>query len=366
MFTNNALKAASEAYEELGKGYGRQQSVLVQEMLKIADTYRVPFLQLNEIFSELDALQRYGRGRNYYHFSMAMCFIGSSGTYVRPVLTSGAFDAEAVRHPCINTLEFIPNDIYFARPHHCLSLITGPNMGGKSTYIRSCALLAILTQIGAFVPASKAHLPLFDAVLVRVGAGDDVFRGLSTFAMEMRECATILKSATPHSLVVIDELGRGTSTEDGFAIAWAIAHHLAVKVDCVTLFATHFHELTLLAEEPLCANKVQNLHATAHLTPTSISLLYKIKPGPGSSSLGLHCATLAGMPSLTVRFARFYKDVLGGLVVLDDQMRAWVDKFVEHVEGRGGEVEAFLNISKVPEALSPYLYDEQPEVLAYQ
>ena len=312
-------------------------------MLKIADTYRLPFLHLNEIFSELDALQ-----------SMSMCFIGSSGAYVKPVLTDGAFEAEAVRHPCINSLEFIPNDIHFDRPHqHCLSLITGPNMGGKSTYIRSCALLAIMTQIGAFIPATKAHLPLFDAVLVRVGAGDDVFWGLSTFAMEMRECATIIKSATPHSLVVIDELGRGTSTEDGFAIAWSIAHHLAVNVNCLTLFATHFHELTLLAEDPQCINKVRNIHAVAHLTPTSINLLYRIQPGPGSSSLGLHCATLAGIPGIVVRFAGFYKDVLEGSIVVDDGMRGWVDALVEWVEGGKGQLDAFLHDHKMPPPYSP-------------
>jgi DNA mismatch repair protein MSH2 len=357
LFTSAPLKTASDAHEVLGREYERQQLVLVQEMLKIADTYRIPFLHLDEIFSELDALQ-----------SMSMCFIGSSGAYVRPVLTKEEFDVEGVRHPCINTLEFIPNDIHFDRPQHCLSLITGPNMGGKSTYIRSCALVAILSQIGAFVPATKAHLPLFDAVLVRVGAGDDVFRGLSTFAMEMRECATIIKSATPHSLVIIDELGRGTSTEDGLAIAWSIAHHLAVKVKCVTLFATHFHELTLLTEDPMCMNKVQNIHAVAHLTPTSINLLYKIAPGPGSSSLGLHCATLAGMPSRVVRFARFYKDMLEGSITIDEEMCAWVDKLVGCVEegGRDGQVDDFLRMHKMPSTLIPYMQDEQPDVSAYQ
>lgn len=296
---------------------------------------------------------------NAAHFSMATCFSG--GSYCRPAFsTEGSgfvLDAHDTRHPCIDSLvAFIPNDIHLAHPHRSLALLTGPNMGGKSTYIRQVALLAILAQIGGLVPATRATVPLFDSVMVRVGAGDDVFRGISTFMMEMIECATILRSATPKSLVVIDELGRGTSTRDGLSLAWAIARHLA-EIGCLTLFATHFHELTLLADEH---PGVHCLHAASHIDThvrRDIVPLYKIRDGAGdNASHGLHVAELAGFPKAALAMARMLRahfEPSEG-ASLDEQWIAGAERIVE--EG-GGLADVFAGDNAVPEGMRPILQD---------
>merc|ERR1712232_277276 len=180
-----------------------------------------------------------------------------------------------------------------------LHIITGPNMGGKSTYIRSVALLALLNQIGSFVPCQSATLPIFDSVMCRVGASDMQLRGISTFMAEMLEAASILNTATERSLVIVDELGRGTSTSDGFGIAWAIAKHLAEATRCFTLFATHFHELAALED---MVQGVHNRHATAAVDAASgrLTFLYSLADGAADKSYGGHCAELAGFPARVV------------------------------------------------------------------
>merc|ERR1712078_95129 len=168
-----------------------------------------------------------------------------------------------------------------------LHIITGPNMGGKSTYIRSVALIALLNQIGSFVPCQSATLPVFDSVMCRVGASDMQLRGISTFMAEMLEAASILNTATERSLVIVDELGRGTSTSDGFGIAGAIARHLAETTRSFTLFATHFHELAGL--EDMVAG-VHNKHATASVDAASgqLTFLYALASGAADQSYGAH------------------------------------------------------------------------------
>ena len=189
------------------------------------------------------------------------------------------------------------------RPERRLLIVTGPNMGGKSTYMRQAAVIALLAYCGSFVPAAAATLGPLDAIHTRIGAADDLAGGRSTFMVEMTEAAAILHRATAQSLVLIDEIGRGTSTYDGLALAWAIAHQLAEKNRCLALFATHYFELTALpAEIEGCAN----VHFDAVEHADGIVFLHAVAEGPASRSYGLQVAKLAGVPGETVRRAKGY------------------------------------------------------------
>ncbi|MCC7040582.1 MAG: DNA mismatch repair protein MutS [Burkholderiales bacterium] len=224
---------------------------------------------------------------------------------VRPTLTSEpGITIQGGRHPVVERQveSFVPNDLALGRDRRLL-LVTGPNMGGKSTYMRQVAIVTLLACCGMYVPATSAALGPIDAIYTRIGAADDLAGGRSTFMVEMTEAAYILHRATPASLVLIDEIGRGTSTFDGLALAWAIAHHLAERNRCFTLFATHYFELTALAAElPGCAN----VHFDAAEHRDGIVFLHAVADGPASRSYGLAVAKLAGVPPDTVRQARAY------------------------------------------------------------
>ncbi|MGE0358505.1 MAG: DNA mismatch repair protein MutS [Burkholderiales bacterium] len=196
--------------------------------------------------------------------------------------------------------DFIPNDTSLTRSRQLL-LVTGPNMGGKSTYMRQVAQIALLACCGAFVPAASATLGPIDRIFTRIGASDDLAGGRSTFMVEMTEAAAILNNATPRSLVLVDEIGRGTSTFDGLALAYAVARHLAERVRCYTLFATHYFELTQLAAE---LPNVANVHLDAVEHKDRIVFLHRLEPGPADKSYGIHVAHLAGIPKEVVRAAR--------------------------------------------------------------
>ena len=187
----------------------------------------------------------------------------------------------------------VPNDAYVGGPFGSIQLITGPNMAGKSTYIRQVALLTIMAQMGSYVPAKSARIGVADRVFARVGASDELARGLSTFMVEMTETARILHTATPKSLVILDEIGRGTSTYDGLSLAWAIVEHLHDVIGCRVLFATHYHELTEL-EQPLSG--VRNWNVAVQESEGDVVFLYKIVPGAADQSYGIHVARLAGVP----------------------------------------------------------------------
>ncbi len=219
--------------------------------------------------------------------------------YIRPKIdTSTALSIEGGRHPIIETLattgKFVPNDTYLDEKH-TLMVITGPNMAGKSTYIRQVSLLVIMAHIGSFISATKAHIGLVDKVFSRVGASDDLARGQSTFMVEMAETASILNQATDRSLVILDEIGRGTSTYDGISIAWAVAEFLVQKPSkrAKTLFATHYYELTELQEKnPNAANYTVAISETEE----GILFLRKIIKGKTDRSYGIHVAKIAGLP----------------------------------------------------------------------
>jgi DNA mismatch repair protein MutS len=194
-------------------------------------------------------------------------------------------------------------------------LINGPNMGGKSTYMRQIALIALLARAGSFVPAAAARIGQIDRIFTRIGAADDLAGGRSTFMMEMTEAAYILNRATPQSLVLVDEIGRGTSTYDGLALAWAIARRLATRNRALTLFATHYFELTALpAEIPGCAN----VHFDAAEHRDGIVFLHEVAEGPASRSYGIQVARLAGVPGDTVREAQKYLARIDRFTVRDD------------------------------------------------
>ena len=213
----------------------------------------------------------------------------------------------AGRHPIIEQLpdseRFVPNDAELNCTTRQIMVITGPNMAGKSTYIRQVALLVVMAQMGSFIPAKEASLGIVDRVFTRVGASDDLARGRSTFMVEMQETANILNNATPRSLIVLDEIGRGTSTFDGISIAWAVAEHLhnTTAVKAKTLFATHYHELTDLA---LTLGGVVNCSVLVREQNDGIVFLRRIVDGPADKSYGIAVAKLAGMPDTVLKRAR--------------------------------------------------------------
>jgi DNA mismatch repair protein MutS len=240
--------------------------------------------------------------------TVALAEVAAENRYTRPSFNdAGELRVVAARHPVIEKLaekdaqRFIPNDLYFHPDTEFIAVITGPNMGGKSTDLRQAALLTILAQMGSFVPAESALLPIVDRVFTRIGAADNLARGRSTFMVEMTETAVILNTATERSLVVLDEIGRGTSTYDGLALAWAVVEHIHKNIRAKTLFATHYHELTELADT---LPGVRNLHVSVKESKDQILFLRKVEPGAADKSYGIEVARLAALPMSVIERAR--------------------------------------------------------------
>jgi len=240
----------------------------------------------------------------------SLAHIAALRNYCRPEFVEAAGEVEIMegRHPVIEQQEmgggnerFVPNDLYLNGTTHNILLLTGPNMGGKSTYLRQTALIVILAQMGSFVPARSAKLSIVDRVFTRIGASDNLARGRSTFMVEMTETAAILHTATARSLILLDEVGRGTATYDGLAIAWAAVEYLHARVRAKTLFATHYFELTELAEQ---LEGVKNFHVSVKETGGGIIFLRKVEPGAADRSYGIEVAKLAGLPNEVVTRAR--------------------------------------------------------------
>ena len=282
------------------------------------------------VFAELRAFVLAGAGRIRRSSAAvaeadllaSFAHLAAARRYTRPQLVDEpVLQAVAARHPVIEqwleeTREgrFIPNDLYLCAHHESsakdegapapppsLLLVTGPNMGGKSTYLRQAAMLILMAQMGSFVPADSMRFGLVDRIYTRIGASDNVARGRSTFMVEMTETATILNTATPRSLILLDEMGRGTATFDGLSLAWATVEYLHAEVGARTLFATHYHELTMLAEK---LPRVRNLRVGVKETAAGIVFLHNIEPGAASKSYGIEVARLAGLPRAVIERAK--------------------------------------------------------------
>lgn len=282
-------------YEE--KVLGAKSKALAREKLiydALLDTLLTQLVRLQTTarsLSELDVLLNLAERADTLH-------------YVAPVLSDEpGIDIIEGRHPVVEqtlSAPFVPNDLHLD-PRMSMLMITGPNMGGKSTYMRQTALIVLLAHIGSYVPAKAATLGPIDRVFTRIGAADDLAGGRSTFMVEMTEAATILHHATAHSLVLMDEIGRGTSTFDGLALAWATAEHLANHSKALTLFATHYFELTTLPET---LTNIGNVHLNAVEYGDSVVFLHKVNPGPANQSYGIQVAQLAGVPNTVIKRAK--------------------------------------------------------------
>ena len=265
------------------------------------------FLELRgRVVTHLSALQETAAAVAEIDVLCALAEVAQYHRHCRPVLTEGrGFFVTNGRHPVLEQtltdVKFVPNDTELDPDTARLQILTGPNMAGKSTYIRQIALIAVMAQIGAYVPAESATLGLVDRIFCRVGASDDLSRGQSTFMVEMSETALILNHATDRSLVILDEIGRGTATFDGLSIAWAVAEHLHDSIGCRTLFATHYHELTDLANT---RSAVANYNVAVREWNEEIIFLHKILPGAADKSYGIQVARLAGLPKPVVERAK--------------------------------------------------------------
>jgi DNA mismatch repair protein MutS len=300
-YERKVLSAEERVLEIERRLYGEIREAIAREAARLRRTAAA--------IAQLDVLVNFAR-------------IAASRNYSRPQFTTGAADVEAGakagsksgslliaggRHPVIEKLleergeRFVPNDLYLDDETQFLLIITGPNMGGKSTYLRQAALISILAQMGSFVPAAEARLPVLDRVFTRIGASDNLARGRSTFLVEMSEVAAILNTATSASLVLLDEVGRGTSTFDGLSIAWAVVEALHAGARPKTLFATHYHELTEL--EQLLPG-VKNVHVAVQEAGREIVFLRRVEPGSADKSYGIEVARLAGLPNPVIRRAR--------------------------------------------------------------
>jgi len=285
------------------KRFNERQNMIIGKTLEIAQTY-IPVIQsVISVFSELDVI-----------LSLSSVADNAQTAYVLPTVLPRSGSQRVLkmtnaRHPCLELIQMdeagdvIPNHVDMVRGHSSFQVVTGPNMGGKSTYIRMVGLITLMAQIGSYVPCDECTVTMVDSILARVGAGDNQMKGVSTFMAEMLEAASILEGATEHSLVIIDELGRGTSTYDGYGLAFAISEHIAEKLQSFCLFATHFHELSMLEKKH---KAVVNKHVDVFLDADqdSLVMLYKMKSGPCPQSYGIQVAKLAKFPENVIKTAQ--------------------------------------------------------------
>lgn len=360
MMTTAEMSRLNESHRKLTDRYNVQQREIVSKITEIGLTYKPAFIDLSSLISNLDVIVSFA-----YASSIA------PEVYSRPEKIYGmdepgrCIEIKDGRHPCLEQMEsmvYIPNDYSFKYNEEEFGIITGPNMGGKSTYIRTIGVICLMNQIGCLIPCAPGSvISIVDSILARVGASDSQLKGVSTFMAEMLEMSNILKVASRNSLVIVDELGRGTSTYDGFGLAWAISSFIAREIKCFTLFATHFHEITKLGDE--IAN-IFNLHVIAQVdgsegdmegrkTEDHIVLLYKVERGVSDESFGINVAQLVKFPQKIInqakrranelddekvkhratKLAKFSKEEINKS---DGVIREVLKKWKESVEGKGG------------------------------
>lgn len=295
-FSTKELRELGTKKHDLMMEYDAHQKQIVKDAMDVAVTY-VPVLErASQLIAELDVLASLAHVAAFHPYG-----------YCKPNMTDSDEDGHGVeligaRHPCVELQEhvqFIPNDITLLYGQSSFLIVTGPNMGGKSTYIRSLSCIITMAQIGSYIPCSSATINITHSILTRVGAGDHQDRGISTFMAEMLEASGVCRMASRRSLIIIDELGRGTSTFDGYGLANAISEYIIQRIGCMTVFATHFHELTSLENTQTV---VRNCHVTAEKEDdgNGLRFLYEVREGPCLESFGIQVAELANVPRKVV------------------------------------------------------------------
>jgi len=320
-FSTKELNQLGTKKKNLMEEYKEQQRDIVVKCMAVASSFVPVIERCSVLVADLDVIA-----------SLAHVAAYSSDGYCRPTMTDSEEDGFGIelkeaRHPCVelqDDMNFIANDFNLIFGSSSFQIVTGPNMGGKSTYIRSLAAIVAMAQIGSFVPCSFAKINIVHHILARVGAGDAQDRGISTFMAEMLEASSILRTSTKRSLIIIDELGRGTSTFDGFGLAKAISEHIVEKIGCLCVFATHFHELTALEEQEA---SVTNCHVSAQMDrQNGLTFLYEVQPGPCLESFGIAVAEMANMPPSIITEAKRKAKLLENF---DYRKRSKADEKVE-------------------------------------
>ena len=265
---------------------------------------KMQFVLLDEVKGYLPQLQKLSKVLAEIDCYCALSEVSSKYHYVKPEFSDDELDIENGKHPILDEMmknpRYVSNSVKMNRSQSIL-LITGPNMGGKSTYMRQTALIIIMAQIGCFVPCKSCKMPVFDKIFTRIGASDDILSGQSTFMVEMSEANRALQEASEHSLILFDEIGRGTSTYDGMALAQSMIEYIATCIHAKTMFSTHYHELTMLTDNVDC---VRNVHVVVKENNEEVTFLYKIKDGPAGQSYGINVARLAGLPESVLSRAK--------------------------------------------------------------